>query len=66
MNSGQLTGLLGGLKGAAEYETLVQRRGRGLTGMDSQSIVHVLLVLFIILGNVILLYQKKKPRAAVN
>lgn len=66
MNSGQLTGLLGGLKGAAEYETLVQRRGRGLTGMDSQSIVHVLLVLFIILGNVILLYQKRKPPAAAN
>jgi hypothetical protein len=64
MNSGQLVGLLGGLKGAAEYETLVNRRGRGLTGMDSQSIVHVLLVLFIILGNVILIHQKRKKSAA--
>jgi hypothetical protein len=63
MSSGQLVGLLGGLKGAAEYETLVNRRGRGLTGMDSQSIVHVLLVLFIILGNVILIYQKRKKSA---
>jgi hypothetical protein len=63
MNSGQLVGLLGGLKGAAEYETLVHRKGRGLTGMDSQSIVHVLLVLFIILGNVILVYQRRKKSA---
>lgn len=60
MNSGQLVGLLGGLKGAAEYETLVKRKGRGLTGMDSQSIVHVLLVVFIIIGNIILIYQKGK------
>lgn len=63
MNSGQLVGLLGGLKGAAEYETLVGRKGRGLTGMDSQSIVHVLLVLFIILGNVILVHQKRTKSA---
>jgi hypothetical protein len=64
MNSGQLVGLLGGLKGAAEYETLIKRRGRGLTGMDSQSIVHVLLVLFIILGNLILINQRRKRSAA--
>jgi tetrahydromethanopterin S-methyltransferase subunit D len=60
LSSGQLTGLLGGLKGAAEYETLVDRKGRGLKGMDSQSIVHLLLVGFIVLGNVILLYQRRK------
>jgi len=64
MNAGQLVGLLGGLKGAAEYETLVNRRGRGLTGMDSQSIVHVLLVLFILLGNVILIHERRKKAAA--
>ena len=56
--SGQLLGLMGGLKGAAEYETLVKRRGRAIAGMDSQSIVHALLVLFIILGNIILIYQR--------
>ncbi len=60
LSSGQLVGLLGGLKGAAEYETLVNRKGRGLRGMDSQSIVHILLVGFIILGNVILIYQRGK------
>lgn len=58
MNSGQLVGLLGGLKGAAEYEVLVGRKQRASAGMDAQSIVHVLLVVFIILGNVILLRER--------
>lgn len=60
LSSGQLAGLLGGLKGAAEYETLVNKKGRGLRGMDAQSIVHLLLVGFIVLGNVILIYQRRK------
>ncbi len=60
LSSGQLVGLLGGLKGAAEYETLVKRKARAVAGMDSQSIVHVLLVIFIITGNIILLYQRRR------
>jgi hypothetical protein len=52
IQSGQLVGLLGGLKGAAEYETLVGAPGDATKGMDAQSIVHALIVLFIILGNV--------------
>lgn len=60
LNSGQLTGLLGGLKGAAEYEMLINRKGRAARGMDSQSIVHLLLVFFIVLGNIILLSQRRK------
>jgi hypothetical protein len=62
LSSHQLVGLLGGLKGAAEYETLVGRKGRGIQGMDSQSIVHVLLVIFIGLGNVILISQGRKKK----
>jgi hypothetical protein len=52
MQSGQLTGLLGGLKGAAEYETLVGMPGTATSGMDAQSIVHAMIVVFILLGNV--------------
>jgi len=59
LSSGQLVGLLGGLKGAAEYETLVRRKARAVAGMDSQSIVHVLIVIFIIIGNIILVYQRR-------
>jgi len=51
--SGQINGLMGGLKAAAEYEELVKMKGAASAGMNSQSIVHVLLVLFIIMGNYI-------------
>lgn len=60
LSSNQLVGLLGGLKGAAEYETLVEMKGRAVAGMDSQSIVHLLLVVFIVIGNIILFYEKRK------
>jgi hypothetical protein len=55
VQSGQLTGLLGGLKGAAEYETLVGFPADATKGMDAQSIVHALVVVFILLGNVVYL-----------
>ncbi len=51
LQSGQLVGLLGGLKGAAEYESLVGYKGKATAGMDSQSIAHLIIILFIILGN---------------
>jgi hypothetical protein len=47
----QISGFLGGLKGAAEYERLVGLDGAGVRGMDAQSSAHGLMVLFILLGN---------------
>jgi hypothetical protein len=65
IQSRQLVGLLGGLKGAAEYETLVGAPGDATKGMDAQSIVHALIVLFIILGNVTYFATRRsKPSAA--
>jgi hypothetical protein len=51
LQAGQLVGLMGGMKGAAEYETLIERRDLGSAGMDAQSIAHTVIVLFIIIGN---------------
>lgn len=48
----QLYGLLGGLKGAAEYEALLNLKGTATSGMDAQSIAHILIIIFIILGNI--------------
>jgi hypothetical protein len=48
----QLYGLLGGLKGAAEYEFLVGVKGTATKGMDAQSIAHVLIIAFIVMGNI--------------
>lgn len=47
----QISGFLGGLKGAAEYERLIGVDGAGVRGMDAQSAAHGLMVLFILLGN---------------
>lgn len=60
LQAGQLVGLLGGMKGAAEYETLVNAPGLATSGMDAQSIAHALIILFIILGNVVYFITKKK------
>ena len=51
VQTGQLVGMAGGMPGAAEYETLVGIPGKALAGMDSQSIAHLLIILFILLGN---------------
>jgi hypothetical protein len=51
-NAGQIPGFLGGLKGAAEYEKLVDRPGLGIKGMDAQSVAHLLMLSFIVIGNI--------------
>ncbi len=52
LQTGQLIGLLNGLKGAAEYEDLLGYRGFAIWGMLPQSVAHLLIILFVILGNI--------------
>jgi len=52
LGAGQLVGLLGGMRGAAEYEALVDHPDQGARGMDSQSIIHMLIIALIIVGNI--------------
>jgi len=58
LDSGQMVGLLPGLKGAAEYETLIQAAGhttstgQGAPGMSIQSVVHIVLILLIVFCNI--------------
>lgn len=49
--SRNLRGFLGGLAGAAEYETLVGRPGYATRGMIIQSAVHLLIVGLVLAGN---------------
>jgi hypothetical protein len=60
LQTGQLVGLIGGMKGAAEYEVLVDKPGLAIVGMDSQSIAHLLIIAFVILGNIIYWAEKRK------
>jgi len=62
--SGQLTGMLAGLRSAAEYEILMGKPGPAAAGMDAQSTGHILLILFIIMGNISYLATKKRKEAA--
>jgi hypothetical protein len=50
-HSGQLSGLLSGLPGAAEYERLNDRPGGAMASLDSQSLAHLAIVVLIVLGN---------------
>lgn len=50
--TGQIFGLLGGLKGAAEYETLVGTPGKAVEGMKVQMVAHLIIIIFIIVGNI--------------
>jgi hypothetical protein len=58
IESGQLSGMLSGMKGAAEYENLIEEkyhvggRQRALEGMGAQSIGHLLIMALVIMGNV--------------
>lgn len=66
LGTGQLIGLLGGLKGAADYETMVRvgvenpPPGTATPGMAAQSVAHLVIMLFIILGNISYLANKKR------
>jgi len=51
VQAGQLITVLTGMKGAAEYEVLIEAPGVASAGMDAQSFTHALILVFIILGN---------------
>ncbi len=52
LRSGQINGLIGGLRGAAEYEVLIGQKGRAVAGMDAQSATHFAIIVLVILCNV--------------
>jgi hypothetical protein len=60
LQTGQLVGLLGGLKGAAEYETLTAYAGKASRRMDSQSVAHVVIIVFILFANVSYFILRRK------
>ena len=61
LQSGQIFGLIGGMKGAAEYEYLAEKGGyisrakdqlTASKSMPIQTTTHIVIILFIVLGNV--------------
>ena len=58
--SGQMKSMVGGLRGAAEYEQLIGIGGSGARGMLAQSASHLYVILLIVIGNIV--YFKAKRR----
>ena len=59
LGAGQLVGMLGGMKGAAEYENLIKKPAAANMGMSAQSLVHLFIIFSVLVGNVIFLTSKK-------
>ncbi len=58
--TGQIFGILGGLKGAAEYETLVGTPGKAVDGMKVQMVAHLIIIVFILVGNIGYFAERKR------
>lgn len=61
--SGQLAGLTQGLRGAAEYELLIDKPGTAVAKMDAQSLGHLAIIFFIVIGNIGYFSTKGKSKA---
>jgi hypothetical protein len=71
---GQMVGMLGGLKGAAEYEAALSARYPELAArsdqatmlMGPQAMAHLLIVILVILGNIAYLVEKRRTARAAR
>lgn len=57
--SKQIIGLMGGMKGAAEYEYLCNNPGPAMEAMGVQTFAHIVIIGFIIIGNIGFLLDKR-------
>ena len=70
VQTGQLVGVMPGMLGAAEYETMVNgimsstlhKLEEGIRGMGSQSIIHILVILLVIMGNIAYFLQRRSEQ----
>ncbi|MDD5426002.1 MAG: hypothetical protein PHN52_05945 [candidate division Zixibacteria bacterium] len=60
ISSGQLHAMVGGLRGAAEYEKLLKIGGSGRRGMLAQTSAHLYVIAMIIAGNIVYFLRRNK------
>jgi hypothetical protein len=60
LSSGQIAGIVAGLKGAAEYEDLLGETGAGGRGLFAQSVSQVVILLVIVAGNVVEYFGRRR------
>ncbi|NKB66581.1 MAG: hypothetical protein GKR89_05935 [Candidatus Latescibacteria bacterium] len=66
IQSGQIVGLLGGLSGAAQYEAIIGKPGEATKGMRPQSVTHLIMIAFILLGNTMYFLSRRSVQTAAN
>ncbi len=66
LRSGQLIGILGGMNGAAEFELLTGFTGKGTKFMLSQSFAHMIVLSFILIGNVAFIIDRRKKKSPIR
>ena len=60
LQTGQLIGLLSGFRGAGEYEKLIKATGDGTKGINTASLVHLLIVGLVVIGNIAFFVQRRR------
>jgi hypothetical protein len=66
LDSGQMVGMLTGLKGALEYEGLVHEPGRATKQALALSVSHVVILILIVFGNLGYIAQQRAKRAEME
>ncbi len=66
LQSGQIFGLIPGMKGAAEYEMLTGHRGQGSRGMPYQMTTHLVIIVFMVLTNIAYVAQRRARKRAMG
>jgi hypothetical protein len=64
LDSGQIVGMMPGLPGAGEYESLLKTNTKVTRFANSVSFAHLLIILFIVLGNVAMQLEKRQQKRA--
>jgi hypothetical protein len=54
------------MKGAAEYEMLVERAGQGSRGMPYQMSTHLVILVFMVLTNIAYVAQRRARKRAAG
>ena len=60
LQTGQLIGLIPGIAGAAEYESLIAAPAKGTLWINIESFVHLLIVGLVIFGNIAFFIQRRR------
>jgi hypothetical protein len=62
IQSKQLIGMIPGLRGAAGYESLIDMLGRGTAGLDAQSVAHLMILIFVLVGNIVYFAERSREK----